>query len=153
MRRRSPIPLVFVGIGVIIMMMIFLFISIGERYSNNPEQVIEDFYDFEKEGDFGSSWELFHSEMKKKFSKSTYIQTKNHVFMEHMDVDSFEVEVEEISDQKEFKFSKDGPTFKNVKKGDVLMTYDSQFGELAINQTCYAVEEEGEWKIIWDYNF
>ncbi|WP_156477327.1 hypothetical protein [Rossellomorea vietnamensis] len=135
------------------MMMIFLFISVGERYSNNPEQVIEDFYDFEKEGDFGSSWELFHSEMKKKFSKSTYIQTKNHVFMEHMDVDSFEVEVEEISDQKEFKFSKDGPTFKNVKKGDVLMTYDSQFGKLTINQTCYAVEEEGEWKIIWDYNF
>lgn len=153
MRRRSPIPLVFVGIGVIIMMMIFLFISVGERYSNNPEQVIEDFYDFEKEGDFGSSWELFHSEMKKKFSKSTYIQTKNHVFMEHLDVDSFEVEVEEISDQKEFKFSKDGPTFKNVKKGDVLMTYDSQFGKLTINQTCYAVEEEGEWKIIWDYNF
>lgn len=94
-----------------------------------------------------------HSEMKKIFSKSTYIQTNNHGFMEHMDVDSFEVEIEEISDQQEFKFSKDGPKFKNVKKGDVLMTYDSQFGTMTINQTCYAVEEEGEWKIIWDYNF
>ncbi|MFI8575774.1 hypothetical protein ACIGEL_08670 [Rossellomorea aquimaris] len=152
MRRKSPVPLLFVGLGVI-MIMIFLFISIGDEHANNPEQVIEDFYDFEKDGDFGSSWELFHSEMKKKFSKSSYIQTKNHVFMGHMGVDTFEVEIKEITDEKEFKFSKDGPIFKNVKKGEVLMKYESQFGKLIINQTCYAVQEEGEWEIIWDYQY
>ncbi|MDX8343164.1 hypothetical protein [Rossellomorea sp. YZS02] len=133
--------------------LIFLFINVGDRHSNNPEQVMKDFYDFEKMGDFGSSWDLFHSEMKKKFSKSTYIQTKNHVFMGHMGVDTFKVEIEEITDQKEFKFSKDGPTFKNVKKGKVAMKYDSQFGKLTIYQTCYTVQEEGEWKILWDYQF
>ena len=152
MRRRSPVPFLFLGFGVIIGIM-FLFISVGDRHSNNPEQVIEDFYDFEKEGDFGSSWELFHSEMKEKFSKSTYIQTKNHVFMGHMGVDTFKVEIEEITDKKEFKFSTDGPTFKNVKKGEVAMIYESQFGKMIIHQTCYAVEEEGEWKILWDYHF
>ncbi len=152
MRRKSSFPLLLVGFGVL-MIMVFLFIRVGEKHSNNPEQVIEDFYDYEKEGDFGSSWELFHSEMKKKFNKSSYIQTKNHVFMGHMGVDTFDVEIEGITDKKEFKFSKDGPTFKNVKKGEVLMKYDSQFGKLIINQTCYAVQEEGKWKILWDYHF
>ncbi len=119
----------------------------------SPEEVIKTFYQYEKEGDFGNSWNLFHSEMKKRFAKSTYIQTKNHVFLGHMGVKTFDVKVGEVKKVKRFTFSKDGLTFKDARKAEVTLLFDSQFGELVINQTCYVVREKGEWKVLWNYNF
>lgn len=152
MRRKNPLPLFIAGF-VIVSVLIFLFVNISNRHANTPDQVIEDFYDYEKEGDFGSSWELFHSEMKKKFSKSSYIQTKHHVFIGHMDVDTFEVEIDKITDIKDFKYSNEGPTFTKGKKAEVWLHFDSQFGKITIGQTCYVVEEEGEWRVLWDYDY
>jgi hypothetical protein len=152
MRRKNPFPLFAMGIGGIIL--IFLFISVfGGGGEQSPERVIEEFYEYEQKGDFGNSWELFHSEMKKKFGKSSYIQTKNHVFLGHMGVDTFEVDVGEIETMKKFSFSKDGPTFKDVRSAKVDLLFESQFGEMTISQVCYVAQENGEWKILWSYNF
>jgi hypothetical protein len=151
-RRKNPLPLLFMGIGGIIL--IFLFISvIGGGGERSPEQVIEEFYEYEQKGDFGNSWEMFHSEMKKKFGKSSYIQTKNHVFLGHMGVDTFEVEVGEIETLKKFPFSKNGPVFKDVRSAKVDLLFESQFGEMTISQVCYVAQEKGEWKILWNYDF
>jgi hypothetical protein len=151
-RRKNPVPLILIGIfGAVL---IFLFVSIlGNGGGESPEQVIEEFYEYEQNGDFGNSWEMFHSEMKKKFGKSSYIQTKNHVFLGHMGVDTFEVKVGEIEKIKKFPFSKDGPTFKDVRSTKVDLLFDSQFGELTISQVCYVAQEQGEWKILWNYDF
>jgi hypothetical protein len=151
-RRKNPVPLLL--IGIVVAVLIILFVSVlGNGGGESPEQVIEEFYEYEQNGDFGNSWEMFHSAMKKKFGKSSYIQTKNHVFLGHMGVDTFEVKVGEIEKIKKFSFSKDGPTFKNVRSAKVDLLFDSQFGALTISQVCYVAQEKGEWKILWNYDF
>ncbi|MFI8688015.1 hypothetical protein [Rossellomorea sp. NPDC077527] len=153
MRRKSPVPL-FIGVVVAILLGAALFIFIGKsREPETPEEVIKQFYDFEKVGDFGNAWELFHPEMKKLFPKSTYIQTKNHVFLGHMGVDEFDVSIGEIKKLKTFTFNEDGLTFKNVRKAKVDLHFQSQFGELVISQNCYVALEEGEWRVLWNYHF
>ncbi|WP_044338370.1 DUF4878 domain-containing protein [Rossellomorea aquimaris] len=153
MRRKSPIPLV-IGAIASILIVVALFMMVGEsREPDTPEEVIKEFYRFEQSGDFGNAWELFHPEMQNKFPKSSYIQTKNHVFMGHMGVDEFEVEVGKIEKLEKFTFNEEGLTFKNVRKAEVDLFFDSQFGELTISQICYVALEEGEWKILWDYSF
>jgi hypothetical protein len=151
-RRKNPVPLLL--IGILVAVLIILFVSVlGNGEGESPEQVIEEFYEYEQNGDFGNSWEMFHSAMKKKFGKSSYIQTKNHVFLGHMGVDTFEVKVGEIEKIKKFPFSKDGPTFKDVRSAKVDLLFDSQFGVLTISQVCYVAQEKGEWKILWNYDF
>jgi hypothetical protein len=151
-RRKNPVPLLL--IGIVVAVLIILFVSVlGNGEGESPEQVIEEFYEYEQNGDFGNSWEMFHSAMKKKFGKSSYIQTKNHVFLGHMGVDTFEVKVGEIEKIKKFPFSKDGPTFKDVRSAKVDLLFDSQFGVLTISQVCYVAQEKGEWKILWNYDF
>jgi hypothetical protein len=151
-RRKNPIPLLLLGIGVILFIVIIIALT-GRGEAGSPDQVINEFYKNEQQGDFGKSWELFHSQMKKKFGKSSYIQTKNHVFMGHMGVDTFDVKVGEIEKIKKFSFSKDGPTFKNVRSAKVDLLFKSQFGEMTISQVCYVAQEKEEWKILWDYDF
>jgi hypothetical protein len=151
-RRKNPVPLLLIGVGGFIL--IFFFVNVfGGGVERSPEQVIEEFYEYEQNGDFGNSWGLFHSQMKKKFGKSSYIQTKNHVFMGHMGVDTFKVEVGKIEKIKKFSFSKDGPIFKDVRSAKVDLLFDSQFGVLTISQVCYVAQEKGEWKILWNYDF
>lgn len=153
MRRKSPVPL-FIGVVVLILIGAALFMFIGKSGEpETPEEVIKQFYDYEKEGDFGNAWELFHPEMKALFPKSTYIQTKNHVFMGHMGVDEFEVNIGKIEKLKKFTFNQDGLTFRDVRKAKVDMLFQSQFGELVISQNCYVALEEGKWRILWNYNF
>ncbi|PFA67314.1 hypothetical protein CN378_10730 [Bacillus sp. AFS015802] len=153
MRRKSPVPLI-IGVGVLILIGAALFMFIGKSQEpETPEEVIKQFYDFEKEGDFGNAWELFHPEMKTLFPKSTYIQTKNHVFLGHMGVDEFEVNIGKIERLKKFIFNQDGLTFRNVRKAKVDLIFQSQFGELVISQNCYVALEEGKWRVLWNYNF
>ncbi|MGD6968604.1 hypothetical protein ACQCVP_19470 [Rossellomorea vietnamensis] len=153
-RRNSPIPLVvFVLILLFIVILLIRSCTGGSSPPDTPETVIEQFYEAEQEADFGQAWDLFHSEMKKRFKKSAYIQTKNHVFLGHMEVETFEVEIGKMEKLKEWKMNKDGPVFKDVTSAEITMTYDSQFGVLEIKQMCYAVLEKGEWKVLWDYDY
>ncbi|WP_421381911.1 hypothetical protein ACOJQI_21375 [Bacillus salacetis] len=153
-RRNSPLPLVAFGLILIfIVILVLRSCAGGSSPPDSPESVIKQFYEYEQDADFGNSWDLFHSEMKERFKKSAYIQTKNHVFIGHMGVETFEVKIGEIKKLEEWKMSKDSPVFKDVSAADVTMVYKSQFGVLEINQTCYTVLEKGEWKILWDYDF
>ncbi|MBN8193967.1 hypothetical protein JI667_17595 [Bacillus sp. NTK074B] len=153
MRRKSPFPLI-VGVGIAVIAIVALFMLLGTTQEpDTPEEVIDEFYRYEKDGDFGNAWELFHSEMKNKFPKASYIQTKNHVFMGHMGVDEFEVDIGSIEKEKEFTFNHEGLQFDDVRKAEVDLFFDSEFGELTITQTCYVAMEEGEWRVLWNYNF
>ncbi|BCB05727.1 hypothetical protein [Bacillus sp. KH172YL63] len=153
MRRKSPVPLIAGAIAVILIL-VALFMLVGSTQEpDTPEEVIGAFYHYEKDGDFGNAWELFHSEMKNKFSKSSYIQTKNHVFMGHMGVDTFKVEVGKVEKEKNFTFNSEGLRFKNVRKAEVNLYFDSQFGKLVVTQTCYLAMEKGKWRVLWDYHY
>ncbi|MGF2618003.1 hypothetical protein FZC84_19590 [Rossellomorea vietnamensis] len=158
MRRRrrssSSLPLM-AGLVLLVLIMLFSLRSCGggAASAGSPEDAIEEFYEAEQEADFGRAWDLFHSEMKKRFKKSAYIQTKNHVFLGHMEVETFQVDIGEMKKLKEWQMSKEGPVFNDVTAAEVTMTYNSQFGVLEIGQKSYAVLEKGEWKVLWDYNY
>lgn len=149
-RRKSPFPILII-IGAALILGVFSVSTFGS--SNNPEDLVLQFYKYEQDGDFGNAWELFHSEMKKRFDKSDYIQTKNHVFLGHMAVDTFDVEIGDSNEIGEWRLTKEGPAFQNVHQVEVTLTFESQFGLFNIQQNCYVVKEEGEWRVLWDYRF
>ncbi|MBX9954113.1 hypothetical protein H7T43_04195 [Peribacillus simplex] len=63
---------------------IFLF-PIGSK------SVVEDFYEYESEVEFGKSWELLSSEMKQWFpNPADYVQYREHVFLQHKAVQMFQ---------------------------------------------------------------
>ncbi len=88
-KRRNPLVLILIGIAILGIVIVSL---IGATKSK-PENLVEEFYELEQEGDFGSSWELFHSQMKQRFNKDQYIQSRAHVFMQDMKVKSFTFEL------------------------------------------------------------
>ncbi|WP_409252166.1 hypothetical protein V1502_19040 [Bacillus sp. SCS-153A] len=153
-RRNSPLPLIAFGLFLIfIVVLVLRSCAGGSSPPDSQESTIKQFYKNEQDGDFGNAWELFHPEMKKRFSKSSYIQTKNHVFFGHMGVETFKVKIGELEKLEEWKMAKDGPVFKDVKVAEVTMTYNSQFGLMQIKQVCYVILDKGQWKIAWDYHF
>jgi hypothetical protein len=155
MVRRSALPKgLFVGIGLFIVLLVgFLFIkSIFFSPSKQAEEVVEKFYSYEQEGDFSSSWGLFHSAMKARFSKGNYIQDRAHVFMNHFGVETFTYTLGKPEEVDNWKMSNKGPDMINVYNFLVTQTYKGKYGNFDLRQEVIAVEEKGKWKIAWDYN-
>lgn len=146
-RRKSPLLLITIAIAVIGIAVASLVAS----SKNKPEHLVEQFYKLEQEGDFGSSWDLFHSQMKERFNKDQYIQSRAHVFMQDMDAQSFTFEIDDTKKLHEWQATDGGKALKNVHEVTVLQTFQSKFGHFTIEQPCYVVMEKGEWKLLWDY--
>ncbi|NMD68789.1 hypothetical protein HHO41_00715 [Bacillus sp. DNRA2] len=146
-RRKSPLLLIAIAITVIGIAVASLVAS----SKNKPEHLVEQFYKLEQEGDFGSSWDLFHSQMKERFNKDQYIQSRAHVFMQDMDAHSFTFELGDTKKHHEWQATDGGKPLKNVHEVIVLQTFHSKFGHFTIEHPCYVVKEKGEWKLLWDY--
>ncbi|MEO2076841.1 MAG: hypothetical protein ABGX20_15840 [Bacillus sp. (in: firmicutes)] len=142
--------------GILVLAVIFaVFLFLRSAFSSNSDEakgVVDEFYSYEQEGDFASSWALFHSAMKKKFSKGNYIQDRAHVFMNHFGVETFSYTMGELEELKDWKMSKTGPSLKNVYKVPVTQTYKGKYGNFDLKQEVFVVEEKGKWTILWDYN-
>ncbi|MEK5361858.1 hypothetical protein ACPOM7_02135 [Peribacillus castrilensis] len=53
--------------------------------------MVEDFYQYESEAEFGKYWELISSEIKQRFpNRADYVQYREHVFLQHMAVQMFQ---------------------------------------------------------------
>ncbi|RXT02869.1 hypothetical protein [Ammoniphilus sp. CFH 90114] len=125
--------------------------STGE--SLTPQQVVEQFYQYEQTGDFGSSWELFHPLMKEKFSKESYIQQRAHVFMQHFDVTTFDYQLGDPVLVQEWKMGTASPALPQVYKVPVTLFYPSGiFGDFSIQQDVFLALEETEYRILWPYS-
>ncbi|MBA9025552.1 hypothetical protein [Peribacillus huizhouensis] len=149
-KRRNKklfLPLVITVIIIGIVLLVILNIPSG------PEKVVRDFYTYEAEGSFDQSWTLFHPDMKIRFPKATYIQTRSHVFMQHMNVETFSFEIGKGKKKKGWRMNKDGEVFAEAYEVPVDVTFHSQFGIFTMQQNCYVVKEKGEWLILWDYRF
>ncbi|GAA0316216.1 hypothetical protein GCM10008967_03490 [Bacillus carboniphilus] len=149
-RRKTPGPLILILLGAVLTLGYCTVTTFG---ANSPKEVVEQFYRYEQNGDFGNAWELFHSEMKKRFDKSDYIQTKNHVFLGHMAVSTFDVKVGDTNKINRWTFFNGGPVFEDVHEVDVTLTFESQFGIFEMHQKAYAVKEDGAWRVLWNYDF
>jgi hypothetical protein len=148
-RRKNPLILIMIAIAVLGISIASL---VGSSKSN-PEDLVERFYKYEQAGDFGSSWELFHSQMQNRLTKDQYIQSRAHVFMQDMNAKDFTFKIGKVKELKQWKSLQEEPSLKNVNKITVYQTYsNSKFGKFTIEQFCYVVKEKGEWKLLWDFN-
>lgn len=147
-KRLIIVILLIASIVIVVWLISRAFFSPGSQ----AKGVVEQFYDYEADGDFSESWSLFHSSMKEKFSKGNYIQDRAHVFMNHFGVETFTYTIGKPEELKKWKMSKTGPSLKNVYKVLVTQTYKGKYGNFDIDQEVFVVQEKGEWRIMWDYN-
>ncbi|MCV9884767.1 hypothetical protein [Metabacillus halosaccharovorans] len=148
-RRKNAVPLVIVIILLIILIVsVRLFLSFA---NDDPEDIVSTFYHYEQEGDFGSAWELFHLVLQERFSKNAYVTERSHIYMSHYGVTTFEYEIVEEEEIQNWKMAEDQETFPTAYKMTVEQKFKSKFGTFTILQDVYAVQHEGEWRIVWEY--
>ncbi|WP_244671182.1 hypothetical protein [Bacillus sp. NTK034] len=133
-------------------MLLFVFKFLFSSSEKHVKEIAEEFYSYEQEGEFASSWELFHSSMKQKFTKGHYIQDRAHVFMNHFGVDTFTYTLSKPEKLKSWKMSKEDKAIKDVYKLTVIQTFEGKYGNFDIEQDIFVGKEKDEWTIMWDYN-
>lgn len=152
MRPYSPMKKmlpVLVGLVIIIGIIWGVMSLFSPSYA--AKRVVREFYDYEQEGNFSESWELFHSKMQEKFAKSHYIQDRAHVFLNHFGVNTFEYDLGDVETVKGWKMGDDAAPFEKAYQVSVTQTFKGKYGNFDINQDVYVVKEKDEWKILWDY--
>ncbi|MDQ0170312.1 hypothetical protein [Paenibacillus tundrae] len=158
MLRRRQRNEIFKKVGFIIIVLLLLWLIVRTiphlfRASAPDEAaaVVAEFYRYEQTGDFGSSWELFHPLMKERFPKSTYVQSKAHIFMQHFGVETFGLEIEKPEREFDVNIIDGMQVFSEAYKMNVTMKYKSTFGVIDMVQTCYVVQDGKEWVLLWYY--
>lgn len=150
-RRRNGLPLLLL---LLLFAVVYLFSSYLAKSSADPSpprEVVRLFYQYEQRGDFGSSWELFHTQMKDRFKKDAYIQQRAQVFMSDFGTESFELEIGDPESMTSWKMSPQTAVLMDVYKIPVSMVYDSAFGHFIIQQDVFVAQENQEWRILWWY--
>lgn len=122
------------------------------RPSHQASNTVEQFYLYEQQGKFSDSWELFHSQMREKFTKGHYIQDRAHVFMNHFGVETFEFTMGDIKKIEQWKMEKGAKPLTNVYHTVVIQTFKGKYGQFRLHQDIYVVKEKEEWRILWDYH-
>ncbi|MBP1934109.1 hypothetical protein [Ammoniphilus resinae] len=117
-----------------------------------PREVVEQFYRYEQQGDFGSSWELMHSQMKEKLDKKRYIQWGAKFFMDEFGVDTFGFTVESIKHLPSWQMSPSATKLANVYQFRVTQTYRSKyFGIFAVNRDVFVGDDNGKLRVLWAF--
>ncbi|HZG84181.1 hypothetical protein [Paenibacillus sp.] len=152
MARGVPIQ----GVVIVLLAIVCFFLvskMFGSHDSEAAKDVVDTFYSLEKESNFAEAWELFHPNMKAKFEKNHYIQDRNHVFMQHFGVTTFEYELGAAKKMEGWTMSMqpDAPPIDVVYRVPVVQHYKSKFGTFDLVQDVFVAKHEGEWLILWSY--
>ena len=127
------------------------------RYFYSPgyqtSKVVEAFYTFEQDGDFGDSWELLHPLMKEKWTKTDYMRDRIHVFVGHFGTETFEFAVVKDIEIKDWSMAEEIQPLDIVYKYNVTQTYRGKYGKFSFSQEVYVAKDGDDWRILWDYNF
>ncbi|MBY6052126.1 hypothetical protein [Cytobacillus firmus] len=152
-KRHQQNTILKIIIGLIVAAIILfaskLLFSSSEKQAT---EIAEKFYSYEQDGEFSSSWELFHPSMKQKFTKGHYIQDRAHVFMNHFGVDTFTYTLGKPEKLKSWRMSKEDTAIKEVYKLTVIQTFKGKYGNFDIEQDIFVGKEKDDWTIMWDYN-
>ncbi|WP_062514299.1 hypothetical protein [Halobacillus sp. KGW1] len=150
-RKKQPALILFILFLLLTLIAAGAFF-IMTRPSYQAERVVDEFYTLEQEGEYNKSWELLHTSIQEKFAKGTYIQDRSHVFMNHFGADTFTFTIDGKKKRDNWKMEKDGEPFGVVYEMVVTQTYHGKYGHFLFTQFVYVTKEEGEWRILWDYN-
>lgn len=126
----------------------------GVMSANEDEQAVKtlnEFYTMEQSGNFGGSWELFHTQMKKRFGKSTYVQQRAHVFMQDMGTDTFTFELGEPQAEYDIRTDQNEDELGKAYRIPVTQHYKTRFGTFDMVQPCYVAQEGEQWRVLWIY--
>ncbi len=154
-RKGKPIltSLQFIIVVLVILsILLFYYNVVWSTDGHQAKKTVVEFYEYEQNGNFGSAWELFHSSMQEKFSKETYIQKRALVFMQQLGASTFEFEVNDVKNVGAWGMSATTPVLSDVQRVQVTQHMLTIFGKLELNQEIFAIEENGEWKLLWSYH-
>ncbi|MRH42761.1 hypothetical protein GH741_08675 [Aquibacillus halophilus] len=147
-RKKGIVIFIVIAIAIITCT---VFIAMLFTPGKQAKNIVDDFYQYEQNGLFANSWDLFHAEMKNKFNKGHYLQDRPHVFMNHFGVNSFTYELSDVDKIENWKMANEMEPIEIVYKVIVIQTYKGKYGNFNLIQNVYATKVEGEWKILWDY--
>jgi hypothetical protein len=154
--KKNPLIRLKNILMIIIFISLILFLYLFIRSLFDPERkaeyALEQFYSYEQTGDFSNSWELFHSFMKEKFEKNSYIQERNEMLRENFGVLSFEYSYTKVDELSKWRMSEELPEIMKVYHYIVIQSFTSKYGTFEIQQPVYVTMEGEEWVILWDYN-
>ncbi|HZG73366.1 MAG TPA: hypothetical protein VEY51_17660 [Chondromyces sp.] len=153
MRRQRHQGVIYFVLLLVVLPVVFLLIGSFFSSDYQVEQVVEEFYEYEQEGNFSDSWELLHPFMKEKFPKGPYIQDRAHVFIGHFGAETFQYTLEDAKKLEKWKPSKESKALDVVYRVVVTQSYKGKYGTFAFQQNVYVTKHEGEWVILWDYNW
>ncbi|WP_227939566.1 hypothetical protein [Alkalihalobacillus deserti] len=148
MRKQKPSFILMIPIALIAFVTFILILLPSEN--QQAHKIVDQFYSAEQEADFDSSWELLHSEMKNKFSKSAYMQDRVHTFMSHFGADTFTYSMTKPKKIKSWKMTKDA---KPMEAYEVVVTkeYNGKYGHFNFVQYVYVSLDGEQPAILWDY--
>ncbi|MFD2044825.1 hypothetical protein ACFSTA_14170 [Ornithinibacillus salinisoli] len=148
--KSNQIVILFIMV-IVVALAIFLFFTLFKSSERNAIDTVRTFYEYEKNGSFAESWEMFHPFMKEKFDKGHYLQDRAHVFMNHFEVTTFAYSLEDAEKVTNWEMEENSEVIYEAYKVPVLQEYKGKYGNFTIIQDVYATEVEGEWVILWDY--
>ena len=148
-RRQNPVPLFLIGLAIVL----FIF-SIGKLFETDGRKaasVVKEFYKHEQHQQHSHAYDLLHPIVQNKFSKTSFIQDRNHVFFGHFGAEAYSFHIKKGSKKKNWRAEKDGDVLHNVRHFTVEKEYRGKYGHFFFIQEVYVVKEEGEWLIVWDF--
>jgi hypothetical protein len=154
-RRRGINNKVFISLLLAIFSLcavaILIYIFIINSPSNQAEEAVTAFYEYEKEGAISASWEMFHPLMKERFEKGEYLQDRIHVFFNHFSVNTFTYTIEDSELIRNWQIEEDAEPIDEVYRVVVSQYFEGKYGNFELVQPVYVTNLDGEWKILWDY--
>ncbi|NLP51833.1 hypothetical protein [Bacillus sp. RO1] len=150
-RRKNHILVPIIGLGLFIFLLYILLSAFFLDEERKAKNIVANFYDYESTANYGRSWELLHSSMQARFARGAYAQDRAHVFNGHFGADTFSYDVGEPIELSDWRFEKDGEAFDTAYKFEVRQEYHGKYGHFLFVQYVYVVQEEDEWRIVWDY--
>ncbi|MBT2687193.1 hypothetical protein J7I93_03240 [Bacillus sp. ISL-47] len=149
-QKNTYLKIILVTLAIVLLLLLLKALLFSSE--KQAKEAVGQFYAFEQKGEFSSSWELFHSSMKQRFSKGHYIQDRAHVFMNHFGVDTFTFTLGEPEKLNSWRMSKKDSVVKPAYKITIIQTFKGKYGNFDIEQDVYVGQEKGKWTILWDYN-
>ncbi|MFD2629871.1 hypothetical protein [Oceanobacillus kapialis] len=142
--------IVIVAAGAIVITLTLLLFQIFSP-KNQAERAVENFYEYEQEGAYSLSWEMFHPSMQERMDKTEYLQVRGELFLGYLATEDYSYTLENTDKLKDWSMDDASESLDVVYQVQVNQRFKGDFGNFTIVQHVYATETDGQWRILWDF--
>ncbi len=150
-RQSTPIQKFAITLLVVLIVGGSLYAYFSTRHYR-VRSITRTFMNDEKQGNYGSSWDLLHSYMKKDFPQSDYEKMRSQLFLNDFKATSISYRILHIKHLSSWSPTTSAPKFNDVYKVTLSETFDSQFGEERLQSLLYLARDsknDERWRILW----